>query len=38
MATKTEQLLAYLQTPGLSDAAIANEITALEFQHKRFLP
>jgi hypothetical protein len=29
MATKTEQLLAYLQTPGLSDAAIANEINRI---------
>jgi len=29
MATKTEQLLAYLQTPGLSDAQIANEINRI---------
>lgn len=29
MATKTEQLLSYLQTPGLSDAAIANEINRI---------
>jgi len=29
MATKTEELLAYLQTPGLSDAQIANEINRI---------
>ena len=29
MATKTEQLLAYLQTPGLTDAQVANEINRI---------
>ena len=29
MATKTEELLAYLQTPGLSDTQIANEINRI---------
>jgi hypothetical protein len=29
MATNTEQLLAYLQTPGLTDAQIANEVNRL---------
>ena len=29
MATNTEQLLAYLQTPGLTDTQIANEVNRL---------